>query len=135
MQETHLDSFFDHCLTINCLLILVPGVGCQTGVIELVVLVLASRRFSPGTPVFRSPQKQTFPNSNPDSYFIWRVSLIRQVLCAKYIDIYMNLLIYLYCFNARIFFFFLLKHTQKPNFTSYSRKQNDVYQHTNVANE
>ena len=31
---------------------------------SLLVLVLAPRGFSPGTPVFPSPQKPTFPNSN-----------------------------------------------------------------------
>jgi len=30
----------------------------------LLVLVLAPRGFSPGTPVFPSPQKPTHPNSN-----------------------------------------------------------------------
>jgi len=31
---------------------------------QLLVLVLAPRGFSPGTPVFPSPQKPTFPHSN-----------------------------------------------------------------------
>ena len=39
-----------------------PGVIC--GLSLLLVLFLASRGFSPGTPVFPSPQKPTFPNSN-----------------------------------------------------------------------
>ena len=107
-----LDSCFDHCLTINGLLIwgagfaqwrkhahptsaAVPRIDSQTGVILLLVPVLASRGFSPSTPVFLSPQKQTFPNSNPDSNFIRRVSLISQVLCANDINIYMNLFIYI----------------------------------------
>ena len=32
--------------------------------VELLVLSVAPRGFSPGTPVFPSPQKPTFPNSN-----------------------------------------------------------------------
>ena len=36
----------------------------QCGLSLLLVLVLAPRGFSPGTPVFPSPQKPTFPNSN-----------------------------------------------------------------------
>ena len=42
--------------------ILGPGVIC--GLSLLLVLFLAPRGFSPGTPVFSSPQKPTFPNSN-----------------------------------------------------------------------
>ena len=39
-----------------------PGVICRLSL--LLVLVLAPRGFSPGTPVFPSPQKPTLPNSN-----------------------------------------------------------------------
>ena len=42
--------------------ILGPGVTC--GLSLLLVLFLAPRGFSPGPPVFPSPQKPTFPNSN-----------------------------------------------------------------------
>ena len=41
-----------------------PGVDAICGLILLLVLSLAPRRFSPGTPAFPSPQKPTFPNSN-----------------------------------------------------------------------
>ena len=41
-----------------------PGPGVICGLSLLLVLVLAPRGFSPGTPVFPSPQKPTFPNSN-----------------------------------------------------------------------
>ena len=34
------------------------------GLSSLLVLVLAPRGFSPGSPVFLPPQKPTFPNSN-----------------------------------------------------------------------
>ena len=41
-----------------------PGVDAICGLSLLLVLSLAPRGFSPGTPVFPSPQKPTFPNSN-----------------------------------------------------------------------
>ena len=41
-----------------------PGVDTICGLSLLLVLSLAPRGFSPGTPVFPSPQKPTFPNSN-----------------------------------------------------------------------
>ena len=41
-----------------------PGVDAVCGLSLLLVLFLALRGFSPGTPVFPSPQKPTFPNSN-----------------------------------------------------------------------
>ena len=41
-----------------------PGVDAICGLSLLLVLSLAPRGFSPGTPVFSSPQKPAFPNSN-----------------------------------------------------------------------
>ena len=41
-----------------------PGVDAICGLSFLLVLFLAPRGFSPGTPVFPSPQKLTLPNSN-----------------------------------------------------------------------
>ena len=41
-----------------------PGVDALCGLSLLLVLSFAPRGFSPGTPVFPSPQKPTFPNSN-----------------------------------------------------------------------
>ena len=41
-----------------------PGVDAICGLSLLLVFSLAPRGFSPGTPVFPSPQKPTFPNSN-----------------------------------------------------------------------
>ena len=38
--------------------------GWRSGLSLLLVLSFAARGFSPGTPVFPSPQKPTFPNSN-----------------------------------------------------------------------
>ena len=42
----------------------IPGPGVICGLSLLLVLFLAPRGFSPGTPVFPSTQKPTFPNSN-----------------------------------------------------------------------
>ena len=41
-----------------------PGVGAICGLSFLLVLSITLRGFSPGTPVFPSPQKPTLPNSN-----------------------------------------------------------------------
>ena len=41
-----------------------PGVDVICGLSLLLVLSFAPRGFSPGTPVFPSPPKPTFPNSN-----------------------------------------------------------------------
>ena len=41
-----------------------PGVDALCGLSLLLVLSFALRGFSPDTPVFPSPQKPTFPNSN-----------------------------------------------------------------------
>ena len=46
-----------------------PDVEAICGLSLLLVLSFAPRGFSPGTPVFPSPQKTTFPNSNS----IWNV--------------------------------------------------------------
>ena len=46
----------------------IPGPGIICGLSLVLVLFLASRGFSPGTPGFPSPQKPTFPNSNS----IWK---------------------------------------------------------------
>jgi len=45
-----------------------PGVDAICGLSLLLVLSLALRGFSLGTPVFPSPQKPTLPNSNS----IWK---------------------------------------------------------------
>ena len=41
-----------------------PGVDAICGLSLLLLLSFAPRGFFPGTPVFPSPQKPTFPNSN-----------------------------------------------------------------------
>ena len=42
----------------------IPGLDVICGLSLLLVLFSAARGFSPGTPVFLSPQKPTFLNSN-----------------------------------------------------------------------
>ena len=86
-----------HWLSI-CLPPMWPGFDSQTrhqcGLSLLLVLALAPRGFSPGTLVFPSPQKPTFPNSNS----IWnpRTTLVKQRL------IYFNILLHT-CFNSSRF--------------------------------
>ena len=48
----------------RCVPGLIPGPGVICGLSLFLVLYSAPRGFSPGTLVFPSPQKQTFPNSN-----------------------------------------------------------------------
>ena len=48
----------------HCVPGLIPGPGVICGLSLLLVLFLALRGFAAGTPVFPSPQKPTFPNSN-----------------------------------------------------------------------
>ena len=70
-QGTSGDGTVVRALTSHkCGLGLIPRLSVMCG-LSLLVLILAPRGFSPGTPVFSSPQKPTLLNSN----FIWRVSL------------------------------------------------------------
>ena len=62
-------------------LILRPAVIC--GLSLLLVLYSAPRGFSPGTPVFPSPQKPTFPNSNS----IWNArTFLNELLGVPWVD-------------------------------------------------
>ena len=45
-----------------------PGIDTICGLSLLLALCFAPRGFSPCTPVFPSPQKPTFPNSNSTRY-------------------------------------------------------------------
>ena len=72
-QALNIRSFSNHHLGIGeqrraeaskCGLGSIPGLGAIRGLSLLLVLVLAPRGFSPGTPVFPSPQKPTFLNSS-----------------------------------------------------------------------
>ena len=48
----------------QCGLDSIPGLGVICGLSLLLVLILAPRGFSRGTPFFPCPQKRTFPYSN-----------------------------------------------------------------------
>ena len=72
----------------------IPGLGVICGLSLLLVLYSAPRGFSPGTPVFPSPPKPTFPNSNsirmqdlPENHFT--------VSGASWVNIMIYLFIYL----------------------------------------
>ena len=94
-----------------------PGVDAICGLSLLLALFLVPRSFSPGTAVFPSPQKPTFPNSNSTtnqvhvheeplhgyatskSLFIHSFihSLIHLFICSFiYLFTYFHLLIYLF---------------------------------------
>ena len=53
-----------------------PGVDAICGLSLLLVRSFAPRGFSPGTPVFPSPQEPTFPNSN-----LIRIRVDEEPLC------------------------------------------------------
>ena len=58
-----------------------PGDDAICGLSLLLVLSLATRGFSPGTPVFPSPQKPTFPNSNSTRNQVDEEPLCRCATC------------------------------------------------------
>jgi len=58
----------------------IPGLGIICGLSLLLVLFSAPRGFSPATPVFPSPQKPTFPNSNS-----------RLEKCPQFLNIFLTL--------------------------------------------
>ena len=70
----------------------IPGLGVICGLSLLLVLVLAPRGFSPGTPVFPSPQKPTFPNSNsiwnPEGHKFISLGLLRATLVKQTIYLF-----------------------------------------------
>ena len=74
-----------------------PGVDTICRLSLLLVLSLAPRGFSPGTPVFPSPQKPAFPNSNST-----RNQVDEEPLCgcatSKSLFIF-----YLFCLIFRVF--------------------------------
>ena len=61
----------------------IPGLAVLCGLSLLLLLVLPPRDFSPGTPVFPSPQKTTFPhfNSITQSISIYCLKVIRFFSC------------------------------------------------------
>ena len=72
------------------------------GLSLLLVLSLAPRGFSPGTPVFPSPQKSAFPNSNSTRNQVDEESLCGCATCKSsfiYLFIYIEVKIFLRDFN------------------------------------
>ena len=84
------------------------GVDAICGLSLLLVLFFAPRGFSPGTPVFPSPQKPTFPNSNST-----RNKVDEEPLCGNATS--KSLFIY--------YLFMLLLVTKKENKTETKNKQ------------
>ena len=76
-----------------------PGVNAICGLSLLLVLSLASRGFSPGTPVFPSPQNPTFPNSNSTRNHVDEEPLCGCATSKSLLFIY--LFIYLLATNAK----------------------------------
>jgi len=67
-----------------------PGFGVRYGLSLLLVLVLAPRGFSPGTPVFPSPQNPASLNSN---------SILTQWTKSHLVDVPLLIPIYLFIIN------------------------------------
>ena len=68
----------------QCVLGSITGPGVICGLSLLLILFFAPRGFSPGSPVFPSPQKPTFPNSNSiwDCQALCREPLARVIVQA-----------------------------------------------------
>ena len=71
-----------------------PSDDAICGLSLLLVLSLTPRGFSPGTPVFPSPQKPTFPNSNSTRNQVDEEPLCGCATC-KSLFIYLSTLFYL----------------------------------------
>ena len=72
-----------------------PGVDAICGLSLLLVLSLAPRGFPPGTPVFASPQKPAFPNSNST-----RNQLDEEPLCGCATSKSLFIYLFIYLFNS-----------------------------------
>jgi len=64
MQGCRVDAVVRALASYECVPGPIPGPGGVCGLSLLLVLFLAPKGFSLGTPVFPSPQKPTFPNSS-----------------------------------------------------------------------
>ena len=84
-----------------------PGVDAICGSSLLLVLSLVQRGFSPGTPVFPSPQKPTFPNSNSTRNLVEEEPLCG---CATYKSLFIYFIFYLFIirFPGQTDFFYAL---------------------------
>ena len=90
-QNTHRVGFKGVCETVKIVRLIFSGKNKQQGSIPgpdvicglslLLVLFSAPRGFSPGSPVFLSPQKPTFPNSNS----IWNCQALYHAPLARVI--------------------------------------------------
>ena len=72
------------------------GVDAICGLSLLLVLSFAPRGFSPATPVYLSPQKPTFPNSNSTRNQVNEEPLCG---CATFKSLFIYLFIYLFTYN------------------------------------
>ena len=85
----------------QCVPGLIPEPGVTCGLSLLLVLSLAPRGFSPGTPVFPTPQKPTFSNSNLDYCQTFYHELLAQVIAQALpvFDIKLHLQFYMSLFS------------------------------------
>ena len=82
------------------------GVDAICGLSLLLVLSLAPRGFSPGTPVSPSPQKPTFPNPNSTRNQVDEEPLCGCATCKSlFIFIYLFILFYTPTFQKRLTYF------------------------------
>ena len=81
-----------------------PSVDAKCGLSLLLVLSFAPTGFSPGTPVFPSPQKPTFPNSNSA-----RNQVDEEPLCGCAIS--KSLFIYLFIYLLLFLLVFIIHHS------------------------
>ena len=77
-----------------------PGVNAICGLSLFLVLSLALRGFSPGTPVFPSSQKPTFPNSNSTRNQVDEEPLCGCATCKSLFIYLFNLFTYLVQLSA-----------------------------------
>ena len=77
-----------------------PGVNAIYGLSLFLVLSLALRGFSPGTPVFPSSQKPTFPNSNSTRNQVDEEPLCGCATCKSLFIYLFNLFTYLVQLSA-----------------------------------
>ena len=82
-----------------------PGVDAICGLNLFLVLSFAPRGFSPGTPVFPSPQKPTFSNSNstrtvrPDEEPFCGCATSKSLLLSLFIYFFFNIFLNLTVFH------------------------------------
>ena len=93
-----------------------PGVDAICGLSLLLVLYLAPRGFSPGTPVFPSPQKPTFSNSNSTRNQVDEEPLCGCATC-KSLFIYLFIYFSGSCLRKALFIFFLIVGSVGNNFS------------------